>query len=182
MNIPVNTVNSSLLLSQSRADFFHQIHSMIEQAQAGSQVVALVRFGIDRLRKINRHHGFAVGDQVLEELKDRLTNLEVNDIAVYCFGHGEYALAINGESESQLKTTIANIFEILEAEYHIGNETVRLRFSGGVALSPTDCMDEACLVLAAEAAREQAHDEGGARIRFYINKLHEQTLHRERMS
>ncbi|MCW9024983.1 MAG: EAL domain-containing protein, partial [Gammaproteobacteria bacterium] len=25
-------------------------------------------------------------------------------------------------------------------------------------------------------------DEGGARIRFYINKLHEQTLHRERMS
>ncbi|MER3546969.1 MAG: hypothetical protein C4338_04930, partial [Rhodanobacteraceae bacterium] len=71
-----------------------------------------------------------------------------------------------------------NLLAMLRAPFHSGSRELALSASIGVALSPDDANQAAPLIAAAEAAAQQAHDEGGNRFRFYSTEMNSLVLTR----
>ena len=181
MSIPDSQPNSAIFDCVSHVEFFQQLANLKKRTETTSEVVAVVRFGIDRFRNVNRTHGFTVGDQVLAELDGRLSSLDVDYLVKYRLGNSEYGLLLKSNTTDELKKTIGNLFEILSIDYLEGDEDIHLNFNAGVAIFPGDGEDETGLMLAAESAKEQAKKEGSDQIRFYLNTIHGQTIHHARL-
>src|SRR5690348_5472132 len=71
-----------------------------------------------------------------------------------------------------------NLLAMLRAPFYSGGRELALSASIGIALSPDDAMQAAPLIGAAEAAAQQAHDEGGNRFRFYSTEMNSLVLTR----
>ena len=71
-----------------------------------------------------------------------------------------------------------NLLAMLRAPFYSGGRELALSASIGIALSPDDAAQAATLISAAEAAAQQAHDEGGNRFRFYSTEMNSLVLTR----
>jgi len=71
-----------------------------------------------------------------------------------------------------------NLLAMLRAPFYSGGRELALSASIGIALSPDDAIQAAPLIGAAEAAAQQAHDEGGNRFRFYSTEMNSLVLTR----
>jgi predicted signal transduction protein with EAL and GGDEF domain len=71
-----------------------------------------------------------------------------------------------------------NLLAMLRAPFYSGGRELALSASIGIALSPDDAVQAATLIGAAEAAAQQAHDEGGNRFRFYSTEMNSLVLTR----
>jgi predicted signal transduction protein with EAL and GGDEF domain len=71
-----------------------------------------------------------------------------------------------------------NLLAMLRAPFYSGGRELALSASIGIALSPADAMQAPSLIGAAEAAAQQAHDEGGNRFRFYSTEMNSLVLTR----
>lgn len=71
-----------------------------------------------------------------------------------------------------------NLLAMLRAPFYSGGRELALSASVGISLSPEDAHEAAALIAAAEAAAQQAHDEGGNRFRFYSTEMNSLVLTR----
>src|SRR5690348_6668056 len=71
-----------------------------------------------------------------------------------------------------------NLLAMLRAPFYSGGRELALSASIGISLSPDDAVQAATLIGAAEAAAQQAHDEGGNRFRFYSTEMNSLVLTR----
>ncbi|MEO7149108.1 MAG: bifunctional diguanylate cyclase/phosphodiesterase [Rhodanobacteraceae bacterium] len=71
-----------------------------------------------------------------------------------------------------------NLLAMLRAPFYSGGRELALSASIGIALSPDDAQEAAALIAAAEAAAQQAHDEGGNRLHFYSIEMNSLVLTR----
>lgn len=71
-----------------------------------------------------------------------------------------------------------NLLAMLRAPFYSGGRELALSASIGIALSPDDASQAPTLIAAAEAAAQQAHDEGGNRLRFYSTEMNSLVLTR----
>ncbi|MGH8164432.1 MAG: putative bifunctional diguanylate cyclase/phosphodiesterase, partial [Rhodanobacteraceae bacterium] len=78
----------------------------------------------------------------------------------------------------ELAATADNLLAMLRAPFYSGGRELALSASIGIALSPDDAREAAPLIAAAEAAAQQAHDEGGNRLHFYSSEMNSLVLTR----
>ncbi|MEO6968584.1 MAG: bifunctional diguanylate cyclase/phosphodiesterase [Rhodanobacteraceae bacterium] len=71
-----------------------------------------------------------------------------------------------------------NLLAMLRAPFYSSGRELALSASIGIALSPDDAREAAALIAAAEAAAQQAHDEGGNRLHFYSTEMNSLVLTR----
>lgn len=144
-----------------------QLQQYMHRALMGGKPLSVMMLDIDHFKPINDTHGHQAGDEVLQELADRLRhNIRPMDVA--CRPGGEEFLVILPETPGELafaaaervrKAIAANVFNVLS-----DTQQISVTVSAGVASlqGPQDTMAE--LIARADSALYQAKAAGRNRV------------------
>lgn len=166
--------NDKLTDLPSRAGLFKLIDTPIQQAQRQHSQFAMLHIDLDRFDVINDTLGPNVGDKLLQEVSRRLqAQLEGDDFAAR-MSADEFIVIINDQPATAEAVRFADgVHEILREPFAIGEHTLHVTASIGIALYPDDADNTDALLVAADLATREAKRQGRNCTRFFRPELDE---------
>jgi diguanylate cyclase (GGDEF)-like protein/PAS domain S-box-containing protein len=143
-----------------------RMHEAVDRAQRNGLPFAVLHIDLDHFSDVNSLLGHGFGDRLLIEVGNRISSCVGKDSdAVSHLGGDEFVVLINalrdpGLQEAQLA---AKILQAISAPIFLGNETVFITASIGVAVYPDDAVDVPGLLVDVYQAKLSAKQEGGNR-------------------
>lgn len=148
-------------------------HELFSSSGSG-QTSAIILLAVDRFKDINDTLGHEIGNELLCEMAQRLTNsIRQTDTAAY-FGGAEFALYLTkiGGAEDAVKIT-QNINDALLLPFNCGENEIYVTASTGISMSPNDGADCQTLLQKAGTALSRTLPKGGDGCRFFTSDMHE---------
>ena len=134
----------------------------LEQLLEEQTPVAVLFVDLDRFKEINDNFGHQVGDQLLQEVAQRLRErLRETDVAGR-LGGDEFVVLLEGQNAEESATIVANdLIESLTEEIVIEQNHYQVGCSIGIALYPQDAEDADTLLQFADKAMYASKEAGG---------------------
>ena len=132
--------------------------------------MAVVSLDVDFLKAVNDRWGHAAGDQVLITTSQRLSGLLRRGDTISRFGGDEFVILLSGVSgKEDVVVTVKKIMASLSAGTEIGQGSVNISVSMGVALYPDDDRDIDALIGKSDEAMYLVKTNGRNGYRFYCD-------------
>ena len=155
----------------NRRVFAETLEAAVRRARRGSISYAVLIIDLDCFKPVNDIHGHAAGDMVLSEVATRLASLSRTTDTVARLGGDEFAIIIDSvapESAADAGSALAERIIARVAEpITIGEQTVEIGASIGIAICPDDGTDPEKLMRAADMAMYRAKEAGRGAYRFF---------------
>lgn len=149
----------------NRRLFNDRLHMALAQAQRNHRTLAVVLLDLDRFKDINDMLGHNVGDQLLEAVGKRLTNLMRKSDTVARWGGDEFILLAPDMARVEDAAKIAQrILEAFRKPFVFGNQELDITVSIGIASYPDDGEDAETLIKNADVAMYSAKENGRNRV------------------
>jgi diguanylate cyclase (GGDEF)-like protein len=124
-------------------------------------MAALLSLDIDDFKKVNDTYGHGVGDRLLVAIASRMKHSVRESDTITRLGGDEFLLlAPEIESVTHVETMAAHILETLRQPFDLGNLTLCVTFSLGIALYPRDGMTTETLMANSDRGLYLAKDRG----------------------
>jgi diguanylate cyclase (GGDEF)-like protein len=144
------------------------------------QPCALLLMDLDRFKAVNDTLGHPVGDQLLQQVAGRLTQIVGDKGQVGRLGGDEFQIVVPQLNQPEKLAGIANaILLSLARPFSIEGEQVRVGSSIGIAVSDGQGVSASALVRNADLALYAAKDAGRGVYRFYADAMHNQASERK---
>lgn len=169
----------------NRRLFLDRLSHTLQTAIRYQRLGAVIAIDVDRFKRINDTLGHSAGDQVLQEVGERLvqsirrsdmiarqSSADEGGVTVARFGGDEFYVLLNeiGSAQDAAKVT-SRLLETLAPPYVIGDREIVLSASAGITLLPLDGEDVDTLLKHCDAALHHAKDQGRARYHFFSETL-----------
>lgn len=156
----------------NRAQFEERLAQALRNAGHEGQTLAVMIYGLDRLRAINESLGYLNGDEALRAVAQRLAGSLPAGAVAARWGGNEFAVLLTqiGETEDVLAATRA-VRESLRAPFAVGGHELTISTSAGISMYPDDGGDDAALLRKALAALRRAREHGGGDYQFYSAEI-----------
>jgi diguanylate cyclase (GGDEF)-like protein/PAS domain S-box-containing protein len=155
----------------NRRVFAETLETDVERARRGSISYAVMVIDLDRFKPVNDFHGHAAGDEVLREISTRLAALSRSSDMVARLGGDEFAVILECAAPEDPTTAASKLAERIIASLgqpiSIGDQTVEVGASVGIAVCPNDGTDPDALLRAADIAMYRVKEEGRGAFRFF---------------
>jgi diguanylate cyclase (GGDEF)-like protein/PAS domain S-box-containing protein len=152
----------------NRSLFRDRLQQAIRKAARDDQALALLFIDLDRFKEVNDSLGHVAGDQLLVEAARRITACVRNSDTVARLGGDEFIVILQDVADRDSAAGIAReVIEALATPFDLGQDTVSLSASIGIALCPDDAEDPDALTDAADQAMYDAKALGRNRYSFY---------------
>lgn len=115
--------------------FIEEIQKRMQKASVGGTTLAILYMDLDGFKKANDTYGHHCGDEVLIEVAKRLKAQMKSFDIVSRFGGDEFVAIVN-DVGNELKDILNNILEAINKEFIIGDYTVKIGTTIGVAFYP----------------------------------------------
>lgn len=162
--------------------FKDRLHIAISQARLNKTNVALLLVDIDRFKAINNTLGHDVGDQLLQELAERLTTHIHNVDTIARLGADEFALIFDQYTNiDQVSTLAEQVAATIHTPFMIEEHELIVSSSIGISLFPKHTRGLNILVNQADLARNKVKQLGGAGFEFYSEEMQTGSLERLKM-
>ena len=165
----------------NRALFSDRVEHALMRSQRGFPDIAIVFIDLDDFKTVNDSLGHAAGDQVLEEVAQRLQIAVRPTDTVARFGGDEFAVLLEGVNDSaQAADAAARILHALEIPLEIDGKQVFPRASIGICLvDREDAVPEAAELLRnADVAMYMAKRDSKGSYRVFEPTMHERVVER----
>jgi diguanylate cyclase (GGDEF)-like protein/PAS domain S-box-containing protein len=160
-------IHDSLTGLPNRILFYDRFEIAKASAQRENEKIAVISMDIDFLKKINDEMGHAAGDVVLATVSSRMSNLLRKVDSVARFGGDEFALLIWGMKQiDDVMKVVENLQRIIAEPITIGENTVSISVSMGIAIYPEDGYDILELLKQSDTAMYRAKRDGRNNIKF----------------
>ena len=158
-----------------------RLEQALKHAQRRGRHVAVVFVDLDNFKFVNDGMGHAVGDSLLKQVAEMLTETVRAEDTVARIGGDEFLLVLGdiGNPEN-VAYVVEKLLTRVNSKIHLGGLDIRVSASMGVAVYPTDGEDRATLIRNADAAMYRAKSSGKMNFQFYKEELTQQAI--ERMS
>lgn len=144
------------------------------------QPCALLMMDLDRFKAVNDTLGHPVGDQLLQQVAGRLTQIIGDRGQVGRLGGDEFQIVLPHITQSEKLSNIANSLILSVAKpFVIEGEQVRVGSSIGIAVSDGSGVSSSALVRNVDLALYAAKDAGRGVFRFYADAMHDQASERK---
>lgn len=191
----------SLTTLPNRSLFRHRLQHEFEVSRRQGTRVGVMLVNLDRFKQANDTFGFPVGDQLLVEVGERLTNAtrrtdlvarqesrpERDPDVVSRMEGDSFAIILNDLKKPENATVVATrILEAMNQPFTVQNtsenvENIFLQASIGIGIFPDNAANIDELVRAAETALVQAKAYGGGEFRFFSERMNENSAARLRL-
>jgi diguanylate cyclase (GGDEF)-like protein len=134
--------------------------------------VAVVFVDLDRFKLVNDTLGHAFGDLLLQAVSGRLHAAVTAPSTVARFGGDEFTVLVPGVDDPEVALDVAHaLLASIVGPYRIGEQTVTIGASAGVALGPVGIDDPAALVRDSDSALHHAKRRGRGRVELFDEAL-----------
>lgn len=152
----------------NRRSMFEIGHLLIASTQRLGKILATLFIDLDQFKSINDTYGHGLGDQLLQQVAQRLRqSLRAEDLTARLGGDEFIALLPNLGSATDATHVTSNLLERLRRPYVIDGKEIYCSPSIGVSLYPSDAGTLEALVQNADAAMYEAKEAGRNGFRFY---------------
>jgi diguanylate cyclase (GGDEF)-like protein len=141
--------------------------TLADADRTGSKI-ALLMIDLDRFKPVNDRHGHVIGDLVLIEVAQRLSQLLREGELRARFGGDEFVAVVDYRDDDDIAARIGRrLIESLSAPMTFDGVTVQIGASVGIAIYPTDATHDDELLRKADVALYRAKQDGRGRVRPY---------------
>jgi diguanylate cyclase len=162
--------------ARNRSDLDGLLQRQIDDAARQGRQVAVLFLDLDRMKQINDTFGHPVGDQVLREVARRLSRELRSTDELARYGGDEFVVIMPDlEGVSAAARLAQALLDTLALPFQVGDESLTLSASLGVALCPADHTLAAGALACADSAMYQAKQAGKNTWRFFspaLGRLH----------
>lgn len=144
-----------------------RLERLILQAQRNHATVAVCMLDLDGFKPINDQFGHDVGDQVLQQVAQRIVHAVRASDTVARFGGDEFVILVNEiEGELALQHLLGRVTEAVAESLHF-IEPLRVAASIGVSIWGRDASDATTLMRHADEAMYRSKAAGGNRFTVF---------------
>lgn len=152
----------------NRTLFTDRLQQGLSRAPWHQRHVAVLLLDLDRFKMINDTFGHEAGDQLIQEVSQRLSQKVRGGDTVARFGGDEFALLFTdlADRNDAIKVT-HKLIEALSTPFAVGGRELVVTGSMGISVFPDDGADAIALLRNADTALYQAKDQGKNTYRCY---------------
>ncbi|HWP45734.1 MAG TPA: diguanylate cyclase, partial [Candidatus Limnocylindrales bacterium] len=173
----------------NRALFNDRLNLALAQASRDQHMLALIFLDLDRFKTINDTLGHTLGDRLLREVSDRLTNCLRKGDTISRFKSDKYTISRLGGDEFTILLPKVNhvndiariaqrILDTLKPPFYLDGHELHITTSLGIAIYPTDGQDTQTLLKNADIAMYRAKEQGRNNYQFYTPAMNKATMER----
>jgi diguanylate cyclase (GGDEF)-like protein len=145
----------------NRALFDHRLNAALESVKLEETEAALLFLDLDRFKSVNDTLGHRAGDELLQQAAGRLLQAVGPDGTVARISGDEFAVLISGDKVLDASTDLAGrLVAALAAPFYLGEESVYVGVSIGIAVSPEAATEREDLLRKADIALYEAKKRG----------------------
>ncbi len=157
----------------NRQYFHDQLQRATARARREGGKVALFFLDVDQFKVVNDTLGHHAGDQLLQEVAQRLSSQVRSGDVMARLGGDEFAILMEGVGNVVDAAAIAQqLLEAIRAPFTIDGHQINVTTSIGITFYPTDNSDTARLLKNADIAMYQAKDSGRNNFKFFTERMH----------
>jgi len=151
----------------NRVLFVDRFHLAIAHSRRSQSQLAICFLDLDNFKPINDNYGHEIGDQLLIDVSNRITQCIREEDTVSRQGGDEFALLLGDiSSYEQCEKMLIRLLDSLAEDYIINGHNHRITASCGVTLYPNDTGDIDTLLRHADQAMYKAKQSG--RNKYYL--------------
>jgi diguanylate cyclase (GGDEF)-like protein len=159
-----------------------RLRQALVHAQRQHSQVAVLFMDLDRFKAINDTRGHLAGDQLLQQVAQRLRGRLREDDTIARVGGDEFVIVLPDVAGATDAAHVADkLMESLQAPFDIEGQQLHMSGSLGVSLYPRDATDGDSLLRYADTALYQAKDAGRNGYRFFSPDMDRQAHERLRL-
>jgi diguanylate cyclase (GGDEF)-like protein len=139
--------------------FKDRVQHVLALTRRHEQALAVILLNLDKFKVINDTLGFQSGDQVLQEVAQRLTSCVRESDTVARFGSDEFAVLLTQISRAEDAAIVAeNIKVSLDRPFNLNGQDYFITSRMGISLHPYDGKDTLSLLKSAATALSRAKE------------------------
>lgn len=159
-----------------------RIDATLAAFRASKRACALFMLDLDRFKQVNDTLGHAAGDQLLQQVADRLQGAVGGKGEIGRLGGDEFQVLIPDiDDRGELGQIAKKIIAMLSQPYSVQEGRCSIGCSVGVAIAPYDGVDRDEITRAADLALYASKNNGRGQFRFYAADLEHEDNLRKRM-
>jgi diguanylate cyclase len=136
--------------------------------------IAVLFLDLDRFKDVNDTFGHQAGDELIKEVAERLGDLLRGADTLARFGGDEFAIIQTGiRAPGDVEALAHRVLESVGRPFLIGDASITVGISIGIALAPENGMSPDLLMRLADTALYQAKSEGRNRFCFFERTMDE---------
>lgn len=167
----------------NRVMFVDRFKQMIKAASRNHQNITLLFLDLDHFKEVNDTLGHAMGDVLLKEAAQRLTNCVRADDTVARMGGDEFTVILNNlANQTNIESIAQNILKSLTEPYNLGGNLIYITASIGISVYPTDGEKVEELLKSADQAMYAAKDQGRNCYHYFTSPMQEAALQRMQLT
>lgn len=156
-----------------------RIQQAIANATRHNQFFALLFFDLDRFKLINDSFSHEFGDELLKAVAQRLNSVLRQADTLARLGGDEFIMLLPELPKSETSVNVAHkVLMLFSKPFIIQGHEINITPSIGISIFPSDGKTAATLLKHADLAMYMAKELGGNQLKFYTNKLNQQSLKR----
>jgi len=144
----------------NRVLFSDRLAQAIISAQRNDTKISLLFLDIDRFKQINDTLGHGVGDQLLQNVGQRLLGCVREQDTVSRQGGDEFIVVLSDSGAAGAELVAEKILQSIIQPYSIDEHDLRITASIGIAIYPDHAQDSESLIKYADVAMYQAKESG----------------------
>jgi diguanylate cyclase (GGDEF)-like protein/PAS domain S-box-containing protein len=146
----------------------------IDQAKREKRSLALCFIDLDKFKQVNDSLGHDVGDLLLKQVAKRLTStLRLTDTVARLGGDEFVVLLESYKDDNNVSHVARKMLKAISEPMQLGNQTLSVSPSIGIALYPEDAADARELLKHADVAMYYAKDSGRNNFQFFIEEMNQ---------
>ena len=163
----------------NRLLFYDRLKQALAQARRNAWTVGILILDLDRFKLINDTLGHGHGDELLQQVAERLQSCLRAGDTIGRLGGDEFAVIVSALAEAEDAAHVAQkIRSAFERPFLVAQREMFITASIGITLYPEDSDDPDALIRFADTAMYRAKAHGRNNYEFYTGELNVRTLDR----
>lgn len=145
----------------------------ISQAKRESEMLAVMFLDLDRFKNVNDSLGHMIGDELLQQVSNRLRSCIREGDTLARFGGDEFALLLPkiNHSRDDVESIAEKIINVLKQPFMVDGHELYVSTSIGISLYPQDGANMDTLIKNADIAMYHVKGQGKNGYQFYSNDM-----------
>ena len=156
----------------NRILFYERVSRALYHAQQKGDMVAVMFLDLDGFKYVNDTWGHLVGDLLLKEVANRLTECQRQTDTIARLGGDDFTLVLEHVKNIQEAEKFAqNILKVMRTPFHLNQHETFITVSIGISLYPNNGEDVETLLKNADAAMYRAKENGKNNYQFFTPQI-----------
>jgi diguanylate cyclase (GGDEF)-like protein len=166
----------------NRSQFMNIMQQVLGRSETTGTKLAIIFLDVDNFKRINDTLGHSIGDELLQQVANRLVRSVGTSEMVARFGGDEFVILLEDtQNQENLKNLINMICESFLPSFIFQGQRIYVKVSMGIAIYPEHGTSGEELLQNADTAMYQAKELGKNNAQFFTSAMNDEVVKKSRM-